>query len=121
MLKFNNYSKDPKPILHALTSFGEGMGERSICGAVSGALAGIGSVLNDKTISQKEVIIISNKFKIKFKARNTSLYCNELLSPYLNGDEPYPDNPVRLPVCTKAVTTAALIAQELVEEILNTK
>lgn len=119
LLSFNNYSKDQMPIVNALTSFGEGMGERSICGSVSGSLASLGIILNDKMVSTKEIMEMTDKFKMEFKEKNQSLYCYELLSPYLDGDEPYPDDPIRLPVCTKAVISATTIAQKIISETIH--
>lgn len=121
ILQFNKYSKDSEPILNALTGFGEGIGERSICGSVTGAVASLGLLLKEKGISDDEIKKIIEKFKMRFKERNQSLYCSELLSPYLRGDEPYPPDPLRLPVCTQAVITATIIAQQIVNETIELK
>ncbi len=121
LLQFNNYSKEPMEILNALTAFGEGMGERSICGAVSGALVSLGILLNENMISTNKINKLADKFKNEFREKNESLYCFELLSPYLDSDEPYPEDPVRLPICTDAVISATKITQKIINEITNSK
>jgi C_GCAxxG_C_C family probable redox protein len=121
LIQVNNYSKDSLPILNALTAFGEGMGERSICGSVTGALASLGAILKDKMIQDEEIKEMIDKFKREFKRHNNSLYCNEILSPYLDNHEPYPEDPIRLPICTEAVKSAATIAQKIIRhsEVIN--
>ena len=58
ILDFYNM-KDHSELLHkAMVGFGGGMGERSICGAITGGLAALGVIMIDKGIDKAVAVFL---------------------------------------------------------------
>ena len=110
------------------SSFGGGMGRmREVCGAVSGMLMVLGAPYGyddpgEKALAQREHYALVQELAGKFRERNGSIICREILkippsdpSPTPRTEEFYKTRP-----CTKMVMTAAgildaFIAQHPVE------
>jgi len=115
---------DEETSLKLASSFGGGMGRmREVCGAVSGALMVLGiakgySDLSD-TDKKKEHYALVQEFARRFKEKNGSIICRELLSgvktregaePEKRTDEYYKKRP-----CNELCYTAAKITEELLK------
>jgi len=57
ILDFYGYKQQSETMLKALLPFGGGIGERSICGSLTGALAGLSTLLHEKGIDRDTIIM----------------------------------------------------------------
>lgn len=105
-----------KTMESALLTFGGGMGEGSICGAVSGSMAALSLLLEDKGVSKKQIKDQTSKFKACFIRQQGSLDCDDLLEPFrVHGEIPEDRQEARRISCTNCVVKAVQIASSLVE------
>lgn len=112
---------DPEIALKVATPFGGGIAHMDeLCGAVTGALMVIGlkhGMVRDEDLEEKErVYALSQEFSAKFKSRNGSLNCTELIGYNLSIPESYEkakENDVFNTKCTKFVRDAVEILEEL--------
>ncbi len=102
----------------AMIPFGGGVGERSICGSLLGALASMCTVLKEKGIEEKIIYEQTKVLKAKFKEKMGTLYCKAILDEFIDekGVLDY-DNPGRRNLCTNTVEAAVLGAKEIIENI----
>lgn len=109
--------------LKIATSFGGGIAHLDeLCGAVTGALMVIGlkhGMVKDEDLEAKEkTYALSQEFAAKFKSRNGSLRCTELIGYNLSNTEDYEkaeEADVFNTRCTKFVKDAVEILEELRE------
>ena len=107
-----------KTIDKALYAFGGGMGERSICGAVTGGLVALSVYMVEKGIETEKMGEVFKEFKMKFSEKNNSLRCRELIGSYILEDGSVDkDSTERKEICNNAVESAVLIAKELIEKL----
>lgn len=105
-----------KTIESAFLPFGGGMGEGSICGAVSGSMAALSLLLEDRGLPKESIKDQSSKFKACFIRQQGSLECQELLKPFqVDGEIPEERQESRKISCTNCVITAVQIASSLIE------
>ena len=97
--------------------FGGGMARMGeTCGAVTGAFMVIGLKFAEDKKSKDNVYSQVNEFVSRFKARNKSIVCRELLGCELNtpeGQKHFKDNNLLATRCTKLVRDAAEILEQL--------
>ena len=110
--------KDCLETIHnALRGFGGGMGERSICGAVTGGLAVLGILMGKMDLDKDDKSDIFRKFKDSFNNKFKTLNCGEILSKFVLPDGLIDvENPERRLTCTGAVELAASIVKEVLDE-----
>lgn len=117
------FGMDHETALKVSTAFGGGMGRMGeTCGAVTGAFMVIGlkygrTAVTD-TKSHEKTNRLVREFVNKFKSRNGSIVCRELLGCDLStpdGLKTFMDKKLRNTLCTKFVHDAAEIVQQLLE------
>ena len=106
--------------LKIASGFGGGMGcMAKTCGAVTGAFLVIGLKYGSTTANEKGIVCEPIKeFAQKFKVRNGSISCQELLGCDIStpaGDKTARENNLYTTICPKVVQDAA----EILEEMLN--
>lgn len=118
ILDYFGYKAESEILNKSFLPYGGGIGERSICGSLVGALGALSFLLKEKGLEYK---IIAEKIKVLkngFAESNGSLYCKELLDEYIDQDGKLDrDNPDRRKVCDQTVETAVLIVKDIVENI----
>ncbi len=122
----HRFNLDEETAKKLSAGLGGGVGRmREVCGAVSGAAMVLGSVAaptsGDDAESKKQNYELVREFAERFKERNGSVVCRELLSlkvqmeksakPQDRTDEYYKKRP-----CLKMVEDAAEIVSQLIEE-----
>ena len=101
----------------SLLGFGGGMGERSICGAVTGGLAALGILMSKRDLEKDDKSDIFRKFKDTFNDKFKTLNCGEILSEFILPDGSIDiENPDRRLTCTRAVELATSIVKEVLDE-----
>lgn len=114
------YKKQSKVLGKALIPFGGGIGERSVCGAVTGSLAALSIILVKKNIEDEKKSEMFRKFKDLFIEKNGALYCKEILRDFILPDGTLDkDHPARRPKCDHAIDTAVLIVDDLIKNSKN--
>jgi len=117
------FGMDRETALKVSAAFGGGMGRMGeICGAVTGAFMVLGlkygrTQLQD-TRSHEKINRLVSEFCERFKFRNTSIVCRELLGVELGtpeGRKAFVDNKLRDKLCVKFVRDAAEIVEELLK------
>ncbi|MCE7742319.1 MAG: C_GCAxxG_C_C family protein [Candidatus Heimdallarchaeota archaeon] len=118
ILDYFDHKELSETIDKALYAFGGGIGEGSICGAVTGALAALSTIMVEKDIDDENKREVFRKFKDIFIEKNDTLYCKEILKNFFlsDGSVDY-DHPERRQKCDHAVESAVLIAKELIEKM----
>ena len=101
----------------AMIPFGGGVGERSICGSLLGALAGMCIVLKEKGMDEKVIYTKPKILKDEFKKKMGTLYCKAILDDFIDdkGVLDY-ENPERRKRCNSTVEAAVLGVKKIVEE-----
>ncbi len=103
---------------NSMLGFGGGMGERSICGAVTGGLAALGILLSKKDLDKDDKSAVFRKFKDTFNDKFKTLNCGEILAEFiLPGGSVDKENPERRLTCTGAVELAANIVKKVIDEL----
>lgn len=93
-------------VLHALGSFGGGLGCGSLCGALAGSAAVLG-MLSTKTAARENPLLrpVCSQLVREFRERFGSELCRELLPVHMEEEAP----------CLRLVEKAAGLLEELVE------
>jgi C_GCAxxG_C_C family probable redox protein len=115
-----SFGMDPEMALRISCSFGAGMGRLGqTCGAVTGALMLIGlkhgKFKQNDNLSKETTYDLVQTFTDKFKARNNSIVCRELLGVDLINDEKSVIAARTNIVCPRMVHDAAEIIGELLK------
>jgi C_GCAxxG_C_C family probable redox protein len=113
---------DRETALKVAGAFGGGMGRLGeTCGAVTGALMVIGlkhgKTRDDDDASRERTYELVHEFTARFRDRNGSILCRELLGHDLNtpeGREAAADQQLFLVLCPRFVRDAAEILEEMV-------
>ena len=111
------------------SSFGGGMGRmREVCGAVSGMFMVAGLAFSEATASpenKKRQYEIVQELAGRFKEKNGSIICRELLQGIEKSDTPTPSERTaeyyKKRPCTELVKDAVTILQEYMKEKSNIK
>jgi C_GCAxxG_C_C family probable redox protein len=115
------FGMDRENALRVSAAFGAGMGRMGeICGAVTGAFMVIGlkygrTVVQDVKSHEKTNRLV-REFVDKFRSRNGSIVCRELLGCDLStpdGSKAFVDGKLRDTLCAKFVRDAAEIVEQL--------
>jgi C_GCAxxG_C_C family probable redox protein len=115
------FGMDRENALRVSAAFGAGMGRMGeICGAVTGAFMVIGlkygrTVVQDVKSHEKTNRLV-REFVDKFRSRNGSIVCRELLGCDLStpdGSKAFVDRKLRDTLCAKFVRDAAEIVEQL--------
>jgi C_GCAxxG_C_C family probable redox protein len=117
ILDFYDYKDASDVLFKSLTPFGEGLGERLICGSVIGSISALSYILSEKGLTKNEIEEQVDSFKTAFREEFGTIRCSELLYPELKLSDRYPKDPVRLDICTKTVEKAVLEVQKIVESL----
>ena len=112
-----DHPKASEVLFKSFSPFNQGLQERLVCLSVIGSLAALSYLLNDKGISPHEITDKATKFKTAFREEFDTIHCADLLYPDLKMLDPYPDEPARLEVCTKAVKHAVKEVEKIIESI----
>jgi C_GCAxxG_C_C family probable redox protein len=111
------YGLDVDTALNVSRGFGMGMAQGSVCGAVTGAYMAISYInsIDDKIENKSIIPKLIREFSAKFKARNGSLICKELLPQNLVDVSPAVKNRIikKTDLCPKFVRDAAEILEEI--------
>lgn len=113
--KMNEYVN----LIHdSMIGFGGGMGERSICGAVTGGLAALGIIMASKEVDKDSRADAFKKFKKLFNSEFDALDCKDIIAEFILPDGSVDkDRPERGVKCTKAVELAAKYVQQVIDEL----
>ena len=118
ILDFFGYKAESETLNKSFLPYGGGIGERSICGSLVGALGALSFLLKEKGVENEKIYEKIKVLKEGFADSNGSLYCKELLDEYIDQDGKLDrDNPDRRKVCDQTVETAVLIVKDIVENI----
>ena len=118
ILDFYGYKQQSETMLKALLPFGGGIGERSICGSLTGALAGLSTLLHEKGIDRDTIYESTKKLKVRFKEEIGTLYCREILQDFTFPDGSIDkDNPERRKICDNTVFQAVTIVKEIIDAL----
>ncbi len=116
---------DEKTSLMLSSSFGGGMGRlREVCGAVSGAFIAAGVLFGytspDDDNTKKEHYALVQEIAKRFKERNNTIICRELLQKTANDTLPNPtprtEEFYKTRPCVRFVMDASEIFDEIIEE-----
>jgi len=118
ILDYYDYPEISKYIRKALLPFGGGIGEGSVCGSATGALAALSIILSEKGFSDEEISQKTKMFKEKFRKEFSAIDCRDILDEFrLEDGSIDKENPKRREKCTKTVIRAVLIVKELVDPL----
>ncbi|MBY9001022.1 MAG: C_GCAxxG_C_C family protein [Candidatus Heimdallarchaeota archaeon] len=118
VLEYYNMNECLDIVDNALLGFGGGMGERSICGAVTGGLAALGIIISKKNLEKEERSEVFKKFRELFEMEFDTLKCGEILEEFILPDGSVDfENPQRSMKCTRAVETAAKSVKRVIDEL----
>ena len=116
---------DEKTSLMLSSSFGGGMGRlREVCGAVSGAFMAAGALFGyispTDDVSKKEHYALIQEIAKRFKERNNTIICRELIAGITNDTLPTPtprnEEFYKTRPCVRFVMDAADILDEIIEK-----
>ena len=116
-LDYFGFDDESTTLRKACLPYGGGVGVRTICGSLLGALAALSFLLEEKRLTKEQIYEKLTKLKQDFGEANGSMYCKELLQDFIDSDGILDrDNPDRRKICDKSVETAVLIVKDLVEK-----
>ncbi len=103
----------------ALTAFGGGIGEGSICGAITGSLAGMSYILGKKCgLNDAEIRERAKIFKENIRSKFESLDCYELISEFrADGKILKNKEAERRQKCTNIVKESVLEVQQIISNL----
>ena len=118
ILEHYNYNNCIDTVKRALIPFGGGIGMKSCCGGVTGALSALGIMLSHKELEKEDVTEAFKTFRALFNQENHAMNCCDILSDFIdeegNMDK---DNPERKETCWNCVVSAVEIAKEILDEL----
>ena len=118
ILDYYGYEQQSDVLKKALLPFGGGIGERSICGSLTGALAGLSSILHERGIEKDTIYKMTKKLKERFKEEIGTLYCKEILLEFTLPDGSIEFNtPGRRKTCDNTVFQAVSIVKEIIDAL----
>ncbi|NPD88592.1 MAG: C_GCAxxG_C_C family protein [Asgard group archaeon] len=118
ILDYFGFESESEILNKSFLPYGGGIGERSICGSLVGALGALSFLLKEKGLDNEKIYAKIKVLKTAFAESNGSLYCKELLDGYIDQDGKIDiENPERKKVCDQTVETVVLIVKDIVENI----
>ena len=117
ILDFYNYPVASEVLFKSFSPFGEGLQERLICGSVIGSLSALSYILSEKGLSPQQIDEKATEFKTAFRKKFGTIQCADLLYPDLKILDPYPTEPKRLEICTKAVEHTVKEVEKIIKSI----
>ena len=118
ILDYFGYKAESEILNKSFLPYGGGIGERSICGSLVGALGALSFLLMEKGLSNEEIAEKIKVLKTGFAESNGSLYCGKLLDEFIDQEGKLDkDHPDRRKVCDQTVETAVLIVKDIYENI----
>ncbi|MHA1398396.1 MAG: C-GCAxxG-C-C family (seleno)protein [Candidatus Heimdallarchaeaceae archaeon] len=119
LLDYYGYNEESKILNAAFLPYGGGVGERSLCGALLGGLAGLSFILRKKGIQEELITEKIEEFKKNFEEQMGSLYCGEIIGAFLTPEgELKDDSPQRRSICDNSVATAVIVAKKITDKLI---
>jgi C_GCAxxG_C_C family probable redox protein len=110
------YKEAGKTFQQSFIPLGGGVGEESICGAVTGTLCAISFLLSQQSVKRELIIDLCGDFKEKFTNKSGSLRCRDLLEDFRDKEGNLKkDDPERKSKCTNIIHTAISNALEILD------
>lgn len=110
-------------LLKLATSFGGGMREGEVCGAVTGALMALGLIkghgVEEDLKSKEEAYALTIEFNKRFKEKHGAIRCKELLGKDISNEKEFmelKEEGTLKQKCPNYVSSAVEILQELIKE-----
>ena len=117
ILDFYNYPVASEVLFKSFSSFNQGLQERLVCGSVIGSMAALNYILSEKGLSRQTIAEKTIEFKTAFRKKFGTIQCADLLYPDLKILDPYPEEPKRLEICTKAVEHALKEIEKIIKNL----
>ena len=118
ILDYFGYKAESETLKKSFLPYGGGIGERSICGSLVGALGALSFLMMEKGLENEKIYEKIKVLKNGFAESNGSLYCKELLDEFIDQEGKLDkDHPNRRKVCDQTVETAVLIVKDIIENI----
>ena len=118
ILRANN-DKDYPVLLSTFTVYGGGMGEGSVCGAVSGTIGAVSKLLSDRGYDDDFIRAKINDLKSDLKTyfNRDSIDCKIMLKEFADKDNVVDyQHPERRNKCTSVIEWITEYAQNLIDE-----
>ncbi|MCY3413898.1 MAG: C_GCAxxG_C_C family protein [Candidatus Heimdallarchaeota archaeon] len=110
---------DADKFFSVFTSFGGGMGERGLCGAMTGTVGAMSKLLSEKQVNEEQIRDEVNRLKehMRMKFGEGSIDCKAFLKDYLLDDGSIDStNSGRRDHCTSIVLEATRFAHEIINQ-----
>ncbi|MFX0115292.1 MAG: C-GCAxxG-C-C family (seleno)protein [Candidatus Hodarchaeota archaeon] len=118
ILDFYKHAEGSQILCKAFTTFGGGLGERTVCGSLIGALGALNLLLAERGLSYKEIAEKTKELKTLFREGFGTLKCRILLDEFRTEDGQFDmDHPDRRPKCTRTVETAVTGVQQIIDRL----
>ena len=118
ILDYFGYESESETLRKSFLPYGGGIGERSICGSLVGALGALSFLLWDKGLAIEDVYKKFRVLKDGFAEGNDSLYCKEILDEFIDDEGKLDrDNPERRKTCDQTVEIAVKIVKDIIENM----
>jgi len=118
ILDYFGFESERETLRKSFLPYGGGIGERSICGSLVGALGALSFLLWNEGLIGEEIYKKIKVLKDGFLEANGSLYCKEILDEFIDEEGKLDrDNPERRKTCDQTVETAVTIVKDIVENI----
>lgn len=118
ILDYFGYKSESDVLRKSFLPYGGGIGERSICGSLVGALGALSFLLKEKGLDIEKIYENIKILKSGFAEANNSLYCKEILDDFIDQEGNLDkENPARRKTCDQTVETAVLIVKDIVENL----
>lgn len=112
----HRYLPENKVVDDQLIGFGKGFNEGSICGAISGSIFAINTILSQKDIPENDILTIVNDFKTDFKENYGGIDCNALLTNFVGIEDLKQFDPnVQLKGCSNLLTETLHEINEIID------
>lgn len=118
ILKANN-DKDYPVLLATFTAYGGGIGEGSVCGAVSGTIGAVSKLLSDRGHDDDYIRakISDLKSALKTNFDRVSIDCKDMLKEFANEDNVVDyQHPERKTKCTSIIEWITVYAQNMIDD-----
>ncbi|MFW9915730.1 MAG: C-GCAxxG-C-C family protein [Candidatus Thorarchaeota archaeon] len=116
ILDFYKHNEGSQILYKAFTTFGGGLGERTVCGSLIGAMGALNLLLAERGLSYKEIAEKTKELKAIFREEFGTLKCRILLDEFRKADGQYDmSHPERRPKCTKTVEIAVTGVQQIID------
>lgn len=116
ILEFYKHFDESKILYNAFTTFGGGLGEKTVCGGLIGALGALNLLLAERGLGDKEVAEKAKELKAIFREEFNTLECRVLLEEFRTEDGQFDmDHPERRQKCTRTVERAVTGVQQIIE------